>query len=440
MKKKGQLVEAVLFFRERGICKEMLYPEFEAVLDGVVNLPEFSGQQMEAVYLLIDPKLLVRAAVFFYLDFHDDGAADTGWNVPLRNLAERGGRGPDLGAGPIRLVCRSQCPMAWHQMHLWDPELTGKKNHLLEIRDRIKRNALGLLIEEEPQALSPDRLQIAAEDRWYSSGPSFDVPRQPFVEQAASPMSGIPEYMEQKLSQLKREGEEAQAKLTAEIEQLKQRLVQERDRANKLQKEHEAQSESFRRIRDEMGQQVRDSERKGQVGLEAMRARFEQEAQARIAAMADEFEKRLAQVREEVAERDKRLAEAGAEIGRLNSRCAELRESSGERMLESLAGLGMVFVVYHPGAGQLTVPLEDIAKYQQSPLAYAASKCSVTPEHYQQWLEHYMRPTCEAKMLDGSRCAIPVDRVDVPARFSPGVSNCCSRHQGRSESALRTGS
>ena len=39
MQNKPQMVEAVLFFNERGICKEMLFPEFEAMLDGVVNMP-----------------------------------------------------------------------------------------------------------------------------------------------------------------------------------------------------------------------------------------------------------------------------------------------------------------------------------------------------------------------------------------------------------------
>ena len=32
MQNKAQMVEAVLFFDERGICKEMLFPEFEALL------------------------------------------------------------------------------------------------------------------------------------------------------------------------------------------------------------------------------------------------------------------------------------------------------------------------------------------------------------------------------------------------------------------------
>ena len=82
MQNKPQMVEAVLFYNEGTICKEMLYPEFEAVLDGVVALPEFADRQMHAVYVMINPRLQVRAAVFFCLDFNEDGSADDGWNIP----------------------------------------------------------------------------------------------------------------------------------------------------------------------------------------------------------------------------------------------------------------------------------------------------------------------------------------------------------------------
>ncbi|MBF2965489.1 chromosome partitioning protein ParA, partial [Pseudomonas aeruginosa] len=99
MQKKPQMAEAVLFFNDSGVCKEMLYPEFEALLDGLVRMPEYADRQMHLAYVLINPRLQARAAVFFYLDFDEQGGADTGWNLPLRNLAERAGRGPDMGGG-----------------------------------------------------------------------------------------------------------------------------------------------------------------------------------------------------------------------------------------------------------------------------------------------------------------------------------------------------
>src|SRR5690606_29868154 len=150
-------------------------PEFEALLDGVVNLPEYADKQMRVVYVLINPRLMVRAAVFFLIDFDEKGSTDSGWNIPLRHLADRAGRGPDLGAGPIRLACRSQCPVSWHQMHLWDPSLVPGKNDLVLLRDAVRRNHLGLLVEDEPQSVTADRLQMVSEDKWYAADPSKEA-------------------------------------------------------------------------------------------------------------------------------------------------------------------------------------------------------------------------------------------------------------------------
>mgnify|MGYP006952905825 CR=1 FL=1 len=89
---KPLLTEAVMFFSERGISKEMLFPEFEALLDGLVASPEFADETVEAVFLQINARLQVRAAVFFTLDFDLDGYVNRLWNMPLRQIAERAER------------------------------------------------------------------------------------------------------------------------------------------------------------------------------------------------------------------------------------------------------------------------------------------------------------------------------------------------------------
>lgn len=437
MKKKAQMVEAVLFFNERGLCKEMLFPEFEAVLDGVVNLPEFAGEQIRAVYVLIDGRLMVRSAVFFYLDFNDDGSADSGWNIPLRNLSERGGRGPDMGAGPIRLVCRRQCPVSWHQMHLWDPEFTPGNNHLVQIRDRLRGNPLGLIVEDEvPDPVPAERLHVAAEERWYPAGAASDTPRMASLEATSVAMPEVERQVEAQHRRRLEEAEQAQAVLQAQLDALQAALDETRHRNEQLLAEQQAQGRAFRKVRDELIERLRQGERQAQANLEAQRARTEQEAQSRVVALAEEYQRRIAELQAEVARLDRQLFESHLERDRLLARCEELERREADNLLEKLAAQGMVFVVYHPGAGQLTVPLHDLARYQADPLAYAAARCSVSAEDYRAWLDHYMRPACDAKLLNGDRCAMPIDRVEVPSRFIPGVSNCCARHRG--ERALRT--
>ncbi|MCB4794449.1 chromosome partitioning protein ParA [Pseudomonas sp. NP21570] len=452
MQNKPQMVEAVLFFNEGSICKEMLYPEFEAVLDGVVALPEFADRQMHAVYVMINPRLQVRAAVFFCLDFNDDGSADAGWNIPLRQLAERTGRGPDMGAGPIRLACRSQCPVSWHQMHMWDPKVGPERNDLVVLRETIKRNQLGLLVEEEtPQAVPAERLQMVAEDTWYAAEAGKDAAAkrsESHEREQRQKAALLIKQQRQRITNLERLREEDALKLTAaaekerkaqqeEIRTLQQKLQQQTELNASLHAQMTAQGESFQKAREEMSKQLRTLEVSGRVEIGAAREQFEHEAQARIAAAIAEYKEQVAIRDVELAYRNELDAQLEEEIQRLKTECETLRHS-GDRVLEELSRQGVVFMAYHPGAGHLTIALQDLSRYRANPLAYAAAKCFVSEEQYRQWLEHYQKPACVAALSSGERCAMPLDKIDAPSRFVIGESNCCARH--RKEDRQRTGS
>ncbi|TLX57135.1 chromosome partitioning protein ParA [Stutzerimonas nosocomialis] len=453
MQNKPQIAEAVLFFGEHGICKEMLYPEFEALLDGVVDMPEFADQQMRVAYVLINPRLLIRGVVFFYLDFNEDGSADSGWNIPLRHLAERAGRGPDLGAGPIRLACRSQCPVAWHQMHLWDPSLAPGKNDLVLLRDQIKRNQMGLLVDDEtPASVPAERLQMAAEDRWVAADPAKDeaakqaekleqehrLKTAQLIKQQRLRIASLSQQREDEIAQLRQISESQQNQLREELRQLQQKLRQQEDLNASLKNQLATQVESFQKAREEMSEQVRSLERHGRAEVDVARAQFEREVEARVAAAVVEYKEQIAIRDVELSYRNELDTALEEEIERLKREREELVRQGSDNILEKLSRLGVVFVVYHPGAGHLTIALQDIARYQENPMAYAASKCFVSEEQYRQWLKHYQDPSCEASLSSGERCAIPLDRVDTPARFVVNESNCCSRH--KSEHRLRTGS
>ncbi|WP_373387950.1 chromosome partitioning protein ParA [Pseudomonas alcaligenes] len=443
MQNKAQMVEAVLFFNERGVCKEMLFPEFEALLDNVVNLPELADQQMRLAYVLINPRLLVRAVVFFYLDFDERGAADKGWNLPLRHLADNAGRGPDLGAGPIRLACRSQCPVSWHQMHLWDPSLAPGKNDLVLIRDAVKRNSLGLLVEEDAPVVLAERLQVAAEDKWQAPDPAREeagkqaeqkeqehrLKTAQLIKQQRLRISTLGKQHEEELARLKLAAEERQRALQTEIHNLHQALRQQEELNNSLKAQLGAQADSMQQTREELARQLRDLEKHGRTETDILRAQFDSELQARVAAAVAEFREQVALRDVELAYRAEQETQLQQELERLRCERDELAGQGGEQILERLAKLGVVFVVYHPGAGHLTIPLQDIARYQLNPMSYAAAKCFVSEEQYRQWLAHYQQPTCEASLPSGERCAMPIDRVETPSRFIVGESNCCARHK-----------
>jgi hypothetical protein len=558
IQKKPQMVEAVMFFSERGgICKEMLFAEFEALLDGLVNMPEYADQQMRMAYLLINPRLLVRSAVFFYLDFDEKGGADTGWNIPLRHLADNAGRGPDLGAGPIRLACRSQCPVSWHQMHLWDPSLTPERNDLALLRDAVKRNHMGLLVDDDaPQLLAAGRLQMAAEDHWYPTDPQQQEAEQQaqaqagklaqeqrvkaaqLIKQQRLRISSLAQQHEQELGKFRMASDELSQSLQAQLQSLQQALRQQEGLNTSLKTQLTAQADEFQAGRELMIGQLRALEQHAQTEADILRGQFAAELQAKVAVAELECQEQLAlrdeqelgklrqasdeqnqslqtqlramqqalrqqeelnlslktqlthqadgfqssreqmtgqlraleqhaqaeadilgrqfaaelhakvaaavvEYKEQIAIRDVELAyrneldaQLEQEIARLKRERDEFAGQGSEQVLERLSKLGVVFVVYHPGAGHLTIPLADVARYQDNPMAYVAAKCFVSEAQYREWHAHYQSPSCVGLLPSGERCGMPLDRVDAPSRFVLGHSNCCARH--RSASPLRT--
>lgn len=161
-RKSKDLFEAVFFFGKKSVIKEMRYSEFEAVLDGVVGITELANKEVSAAYLKINTSLKVHSVVTFQIDFNERGFADEDWNIPLRHLAENAGPGPDLGAGPVRLACRSQCSVSWYQRELWEPN-SREINHFQLIKDAVARNKLGLIVDDVTDDIPVMEVPLASE-------------------------------------------------------------------------------------------------------------------------------------------------------------------------------------------------------------------------------------------------------------------------------------
>ena len=198
-----------------------------------------------------------------------------------------------------------------------------------------------------------------------------------------------------------------------------------------LKVQQQNQADQFQQAREEFAQQLRSAERDGRSETELLRDQFEVEMQARIAAVVAEQQQRLAALQAELDAQREREARQQQEVERLRQ--------NQLRGIERLAGLGVMFVVYHPGTGHLTIPLAEIGRYQDDPEAFVAAKCLVSPEHYRDWLAHYQQPTCSARLPSGERCAMPIDRIDTPSRFVRGESSCCARHQAKVRAARAAG-
>lgn len=150
------LEEAVMLFEPDSfsVAQEMRFSDFEELTEGTSTLDAFAASIARGAYVLVGTGLSVQGVVFFQFKVDEDGRIDASFNVPLRYLIDNAGLGPDLGTGPIRLACRSQCPVPWHSVNLWEPEGEGDEHPAQKLQKIIWRNRLGL----KPQSLITNRV------------------------------------------------------------------------------------------------------------------------------------------------------------------------------------------------------------------------------------------------------------------------------------------
>lgn len=223
---KPLLTEAVMFFSEQGIARQMLYTEFEALLDGLVAAADFADETVEAVFLQINHRLHVRSAVFFTVDFDLDGDINRLWNMPLRNIAEKAGRGPDMGGGPIRLACLGFCAEKAYLPNLWKPRQRGGKADLAWIKQAVTHNTLGILGEDEEvrALLTTENLQVAAEDSWYGLADTADGKGLPNERQLLADMDKLRQTHAGEVAEYLRQIGELQAHLRQQAAEHLQQL------------------------------------------------------------------------------------------------------------------------------------------------------------------------------------------------------------------------
>jgi hypothetical protein len=126
--------------------RELHIDDFDGLLAGEWILEDRAADTVRAAYVQVGPALAVTGIVFFQLKLDGLGYADPAFNVPLEYMALQAGPGPDLGAGPVRMACRSQCPVPWHTINLWEPAGLGEAHTAMEIQQAVWRNRLALKV------------------------------------------------------------------------------------------------------------------------------------------------------------------------------------------------------------------------------------------------------------------------------------------------------
>ncbi|MDF1781107.1 MAG: hypothetical protein P1U67_07390 [Alcanivoracaceae bacterium] len=442
--------EAILFYGDRGVMKSMLYSDFEAILDGMVGVPELASKQVRGAYCLVNSRLQVISAVLFLIDFDEDAMADHSWNVPLRHLAEHGGPGPDMGAGPIRLACKSQCPVAWHQDQLWDPAMKPGGNDFVFMRDSIRERGskMGLFIDDSAPAAPATPAPSQAPQQ--AQGSVAPAPEIPVVAPVAEPPGRSAEEQrkddeerlrlartlkelrlriqtmdgkhKEEVAQLRYAHQQKDEILSTQLEKvlmqfktLKSQNVALKEQSDSL----KSQVLSLNHSLEEQAMNKSDHGSEIEILTEQYKSALEQRLEEERARLAEEMHAREM----EILNRDEQIAVLNGELSDAKRDQIRMANSGAEKLLEKLQTLGLNFIAFHPGAGHISINASEISDYMQNPIAFAARKCLVTEDHYRAWLEHYENPICQVEVANGRACAKRVIRVDVPNQFKPGQSD-----------------
>lgn len=460
--------ELILLWNDNDINKSMLYDDFDAVVGGVAPMPQYAKQKKMGAFVQIDDTLTVKGVALFAISFDRSGYPEDGWNVPLSHLVELAGLGPDLGKGPIRLACRSQCPVSWHSTKLWDPVMQGEDSTFVQIQRAIPDacNRLGIR-RAKSYTFTETGIPVLTEAALQPSATAAPLPN---LE--ASALEQKIQDLTLQLNTILTEKEET-ISLQSYVHQQQLDILQTQnmkliDQQKSLKNQYDTQQErlealsgqviSLTGIEDSLRQERSIHQKQLQelqLSLSAAGAQQQQiakllenkdqEYQTRISRLKTEhllsLDKRLEEeasryllslksLNAEINEKDESIIELDKEIEALKHAQAQQQESGADSFLLKLESIGMNFVAFHAGVGNLSVPVSELVNYIQNPTAYVAIKCLVSESHYKQWLHHYENPRCSADIGDGQCCNSRLIRTDSPSRFVAGQSDRCVRHQG----------
>lgn len=398
---------AVFFVEGNQIARQMRLSEFGAFLDGYVGLSDLAETDVRAVLVNLSPDLKVTSLVFFRIWFDDEGRADSHWNVPIETLADQGAKGPNMGGGAIRLVCRSQCPAPEFANELWDPDMTPGNNHFQAIRKAVDANALRFQ-KIEPEEENIPVLTAASSPSEADEGSRDRARLAQVLREQRLRIKTLQSVHRDSLADLQREHRLEMQGLRGEIADLEQKYERLRLTNEQLKQRLSQRNEQYLTMQEKMAEGREDQ------------GREDANASAETVLLREQLERK----QRELELRDDKIVSLEQEKHDLLH-----RQPPEDSLLEQLRAQAVFLVAYHPGVGHITLPYEEIDTYFGNPLAYAAERCSLNEPAYREWLAHYEHPVCNHVNEDGRACGEPIMRITQPAEFEPGRDDRCEHHQ-----------
>ncbi|NNL11063.1 MAG: hypothetical protein HKO60_04525 [Pseudomonadales bacterium] len=457
--------EAVLYVNRSKVLKEMLYSEFEAVLDQVVSEPAYLDETCHAVYLKIDIRLNIVAAVFFCIDFDKQGNADRRWNLPLLQMAESASVATELNGQGVRISCRSRCAVVSQQEHLWEPDLSAQSTMLAMLASSVKANRLGLLVEEGatdsvvPGTPNTPGAARAVAGAQHATGDAYEqaVASQQRHDGEIKRLNENIQKQRLYIASLKGRQEEAAQNLSSQFAREKEALLLQLEEVcctlRQAQERNEVLSNELSEARQQISVQADDFERqvsanvnKQGVDFSALQKQFKRELQQKLIEQTSELKAKLDMRDVEAHYRDEQIKHLKAQL--LESASSAAVHNTGMGAAASAAPLrdavieleskGVNFVLTLPAVRPINIPAADVDSFCVDPDGFVAARLGMDKAVYQSWIAHARNPVCVAVESEGCRCGARLEIVH-PRQFVPDFSDRCDSHQGSSSCSSKAG-
>lgn len=394
--------EAVFFFEGNQVVKEILYVEFQAVLESVVGIPEYAKKECRAAYITVGSYLTLSTVVLFNIRFDKHGHVIKEWDLPLHALTRNAVAGPDLGQGNILLVTQKTCENEYKNS-LWD---AGKHELavLTSIRDSVKRNKLGLYDGGDRR-----RYGVNAHHRGVPSLDTGDDIGQLFSD----------DFHQELIKNI-------EATLSFKYESKIKQLHKQRD---EIVRQLEGQIDAVKRQNIELQQSLDSIKLQNKQHVDLIAEKYKAKQEKALAAMSDSFTEQLGAKELELSycqENERQLQE---EMQQLKESVEEEKQADLLAFQLDLINSGVELIVTQAGVGSYSLKLDQISRYIESPTEFWAKRCGVSEAKYLAWYQHYKDPVCHAGKSTGCSCNVVIDRVDNPKEFVTGYSEMCKTHQ-----------
>lgn len=432
---------AVFFVSSQSIVKELLFAEFEALLEGFTPELEWAGRDAKAVYVELSPTLAIKSAVFFLISFDANGGVDERWNLPLVNLAQTAQPYKEcsyaLNGGFVPRVLTADMVEEDLKPLLWSPDLSGKSSVLQLIRASVDANRLGLsraLLEESAKTdafLPKDPLKDAEMQQMASQRLVEFKLLESQLDELLESKAETAEQLEKTLNEL----EQTKHDYDVTLSELSQRLATQTQeyentiaQLDTVRQSLSAKDSHLNELKSFYDEKLERYTSKEPDYMASLREHYEGEANEKVAKIESEYQELLSWRDVELLYRAEHEFKLHEEIAKLREQYTELSQSGGNNLLKTLSANGIRFTVYQMGIGHLAIPPDDVPLYLAKPEAYMAAYCGVSEDIYTSWLSHYQLPYC--RMDDNAmECDEDIPRVPSPDRFTPGVSDRCLKHR-----------